>query len=450
MNSGALQENFPEVYREFFSKCEIVVSAPRSFFWFGDNVTRYGEIGIRQKLPLRAYAGIELTNERKISFEDSQFFAPSDQRYQRLLRRAPRLKEIGELLESFCVKHHLPVGYRIHVLNELPVGTGLASWAPAAVAIAGSLLIKAKKLRPEDIDRWNTTPAIELANRAPTVFDELFRLAWKIETIYEGEASPGCGLFTSLVNSSAPIIFATEKRDRHLSLERLDELDRLQYWGARLHEFFGLKNYEHWPVDFGLIYTGSAISTEYAVRTGRDLKLALQDVAHAVKASVEHSIPETMRSKVVFAERTKRSGDRLWEAYLEALEATSLQGLVAFRQLFDRGYTDRAVTDLFHAINVVNGCLEIFNVSSPSIELTRHYLDRAAVREEMPLASKVTGAGRGGDVLFVTPLYALEHSMDSLINKLRLKVDRRIWLDHRTESQCRTDVIAHFGWRSLD
>jgi hypothetical protein len=65
MNSQSLQEKFPQVYQEFFSKCPIVVSCPRSFTWFGEQAVRYEGLSLRQNLPLRTYVGITLQKNKK-------------------------------------------------------------------------------------------------------------------------------------------------------------------------------------------------------------------------------------------------------------------------------------------------------------------------------------------------------------------------------------------------
>ncbi|MBI4426444.1 MAG: hypothetical protein HY567_02610 [Candidatus Kerfeldbacteria bacterium] len=428
MNSGALQENFPEVYREFFSKCEIVVSAPRSFFWFGDNVTRYGELGVRQKLPLRAYVGLELTNDGHVSFAPQRSFIPSDGEFRTSTFRAPQLNSLARFLEGFCGHHRLTPGWRIHSLQELPVGSGLGAWAPLATALGAVLLLRTNELRPETLTAWGGRSSVQLA--ADPVFDRLLRLSWKMETLLEGEVSPGCGLFTAMVSSPSPIVFATEQREGYLRRIDLGVFDRYRYWGGRLHELFDLPLDERWPVDFGLVYTGSNLTTDLAVQAGRDVKHALNQVLKSTTATLRQHVPPSLLGQLVLTKRTRQQPEALWEAYLSALEATTLQGLAAFRQLFDEGYTERALSELAHAIDVFNGGLEIFHVSSRSVELTRHYLSRAATKEETILASKVTGAGRGGDVLFVIPRYALEHSIDSIMSTLREKVGTRTNLDY--------------------
>ncbi|KKU13940.1 MAG: hypothetical protein UX17_C0005G0016 [Parcubacteria group bacterium GW2011_GWC2_45_7] len=55
MNSQSLQKAFPQVYRDFFAKCPLVVSAPRHIMWMGEYTVRHGGVAMHQILPIRGY-----------------------------------------------------------------------------------------------------------------------------------------------------------------------------------------------------------------------------------------------------------------------------------------------------------------------------------------------------------------------------------------------------------
>lgn len=441
MNSGALQENFPEVYGEFFSKCELVVSAPGSFYWFGDHADRYGELAVKQKIPLRAYVGLEASDEPTWALADGMFFVPSERKFRRFSRYMPRNKRLLQLLGDFARTLGMKSPYRVHTLTEIPIDCGLSSWAAVSAALSLALHLKTEKVSAADVERWNSTP-LEQLTIAGSPFDQVFKMAWKLELIFNADSSAGAGVFAAMVSSTFPVMYMTEKRVDAQSARASNrmptdfgddyhQLDRVKYWGFRLQEFFGLRNAENWPLDFGLLYAGSTTSAEFIIRSANDAQLALQDATESFAEIARQKIPDHHGTLPPFLMRTREgTKSAAWDAALAALGNTSIEGAIAFRQIFDRGYTEKAIDDLFEAIYRYNSFLSVFGVTTPTLRSIRHYLKKAATKEETTLASKITGAGRGGDILFATPLHTFEHSMDGVLTMLCKKVDPRIWLDY--------------------
>ncbi len=441
MNSRALQETHPDVYRAFFAQNDLVVSAPGSFYWFGDHADRYGELGIKQKVPLRGYVGLQATAGSSWTFGDGWQFIPSDSRYKKFVRHTPRMKRVAELLTNEARRLGLPGNYRISTITEIPVSCGVASWAAIAAALATAVYVQSGQATIEEIERWSTLPTLTLTI-AGSVFDRIFRLAWKIEALHNADASSGSAVFTALVNSTLPMVYTTEKRsgdrtnhpDSHIPTDIGDDyqlLDSIQYWGYRLDEFFSLKTTENWPVDFGLIYSGSSSSAEFAIRAAKDAQFELDDLQAEMLAISTKNISNQVQGVPSFLERLRRQPPfGLWESRLAALGGISIEGVMAFKQLFDRGYTNRAVQNLFHAIDQYQSHLKIFGVTTPTLRKIKHELVKLAISEETTMAAKVTGTGLGGDIIFVTPLYTFEHSIDHLMKNLRERVDARAWLDY--------------------
>ncbi len=441
MNSGALQENFPEVYGEFFPRCELVVSAPGSFYWFGDHADRYGELAVKQKIPLRAYVGLEATDEPTWTLADSIFLVPSERKFRRFSRHTPRNKRLLQLLADFAQTLGMKSPYRVHTLTEIPIDCGISSWAAVSAALSLALHLKTGIVTAADVERWNSAP-LEQLTVAGSSFDQVFKMAWKLELIFNADSSAGAGVFAAMASSAFPVMYMTEKRvdaqsakaSNRMPIDFGDEyhlLDHVKYWGFRLHEFFGLRSTENWPLDFGLLYAGSTTSAEFVIRSANDAQLALKDATESFVAIAQKKIPDNHETLPPFLMRTRENSTiSAWDAMLAVLGNTSIEGVIAFRQIFDRGYTEKAIDDLFDAIYRYNSFLSLFRVTTPTLRLIRHYLKKAATKEETTLASKITGAGRGGDILFATPLHTFEHSMESLLKALREKVDSRIWLDY--------------------
>ena len=68
INSKTLQEKFPEVYREFFQRNEIIISNSVEIPLLHDNSTRFRGISIKQKIPLRIYCGINFSKAKEQNY----------------------------------------------------------------------------------------------------------------------------------------------------------------------------------------------------------------------------------------------------------------------------------------------------------------------------------------------------------------------------------------------
>ena len=76
-NSESLKERFQEVYRDFFSKCALVCSAPRSVGLVGEYVG-YEALAMRQVLPIRTYVGISPCHENRFEVMQYVTFDPEE------------------------------------------------------------------------------------------------------------------------------------------------------------------------------------------------------------------------------------------------------------------------------------------------------------------------------------------------------------------------------------
>lgn len=59
MNSISLQQQFPEVYKKFYSKYDLVVSIPNVIRWWPNSSQDTNSINIRQKIPTRMYLWVK-------------------------------------------------------------------------------------------------------------------------------------------------------------------------------------------------------------------------------------------------------------------------------------------------------------------------------------------------------------------------------------------------------
>lgn len=440
MNSTALQEAFPETYREFFTKCEIVVSAPASFFWAGEDGPD-GEVAVKQCLPLRTYVGLEAVSGSGLAIGNRQFLQPR----LRAFRQKPsslRTPAVLQLLQSEFARTGSPAGYRIHSLAEVPSGSGLATSACFSAALAVAVLLATRGLAVADVERWSGAPAEQLTT-SDTPFDATFRLGWKLESIFHADASGGTGVFASLLGSAYPVVYTTERRTGNVAShpysrlpldigEDRSVLDRAQYWGFRLNELFGFKRYRQWPVDFGLLYCGTSTNSELAVSATQ----AVREQLKRVESAVDPALAARMAAKQsVLPEFLKKYGPghpsvAWWEVYARAVGVAAMETLGALRELLGRGYSEPQFGSLLRAVEISERLYRALAAPTGNVGLLQARLRRLAIEYDVPFATKTNGPGRAGDVLFVAPLYAMEPLANRMVAKLRRELGASLWLDY--------------------
>ncbi|MFH1598092.1 MAG: hypothetical protein ABIB97_03390 [Patescibacteria group bacterium] len=445
MNSESLQEKLPDVYREFFSKSEVVCSTSGNFYWVGDHAVTYGGLSIVQKLPLRARVGLEPTSDNKIVFGDWLFLVPSKGIFEK--------KDIGRTIESKIsklLKQEIAskigqdnyTGFKIHCLVEIPTECGLHSSGAIASSIALAIFIKFGLAREEEIAQWKNINSRQLASDKKNKFDAIFRLAWKIESVFHADASSGHGPFSSLLDSTYPVVYFTEPRsgdyDEHpwtrmpSNLKgNYDLLDDMQYWGYRMNDIFDLKKLDSWPIEFGLIYSGVRNNTSAIIRSMSDLKGRLEDISSNMKNLLEENADLSKVKPILYDMVVKQGGYGYWKRWVESLSIISSKTLISFMELFKQGSTDRVLKSLFDSLNQYHEMLHLFEASKPFLDNLCNSL-RNFGQEYLgeTIAAKLTGAGRGGDVLFAAPYGTFYDSISKLMVNLKKDCGEDIWLDY--------------------
>src|SRR3989344_5498236 len=122
-NSESLKKHFTDVYKDFFSKSPVVVSAPGSFWWTGEHMVLYGNLGINQKIPLRVYVCLESSNSAEIKTGFLKEYLPEKKNFFDFLIEEPFYTKLTVFLREYLLKEKK--GLTINVLSEVPISRGL-------------------------------------------------------------------------------------------------------------------------------------------------------------------------------------------------------------------------------------------------------------------------------------------------------------------------------------
>lgn len=339
MNSKNLKTKFPRIYKDFFCKCERVVSSPHVFFWTGDFSVFYGGLAVCSKIPFRFYVGLEKISKDKLEISE-EFYAyfPSQNTFSKIRLDNYIIDSLTKSLWSDLK------GYRINFLSELPLGVSLGGLG-ALSACLGSLVGGS-------------------GEKAESFTVKLSSL------LQRGRKSSATAL-TSLCESSYPLVYSQDgSRPRVLLLEKL----------------LNLPDGVVWPIDFGLIFTGKLVQGSAVISSAEEME--------EVSKNLQEQAGELLG---VYR------GD-FWKDYLSMLNHVACQNLVAIKKIFTSGSSDKNLSFFFSTLNQYQNLLHFLGISTAQINEIYSIVHKLANNLEGRPGSgvKITGVGRGGEVLFAT------------------------------------------------
>src|SRR3989338_3068195 len=212
LNSKTLKNRFPEIYSEFFSKCTVVCSSPRSITLLGEHAVRYGGITLRQSIPIRTYVGITPNKNSKIHIVWHKTFDPLLETFRDIETDEINKEKIEQQLLPFLEFHgvHCTSGFNIYILSELPFERAIGSAGAFFCPLIASFLLHTGKLTQEHINIWKTKTVADLIASPDTQFDSTFHIIWEWENIIY-TAPSGANPFVALLPSTTPIIYSVSK-----------------------------------------------------------------------------------------------------------------------------------------------------------------------------------------------------------------------------------------------
>ena len=367
MNSKQLQKEFPAVYQKFFFKCQKVASAPHSFFWIGDFSGFYGGLTISSKLPLRFYVGLEKIGKDKFEIEDEfQAYFPSLSKFQKIRLDAHIKRELTDILENKFK------GYRLNFLTELSLGLSLGGLGAISAAISQLIL-------PEgDID-------------------QKFKIAKTIVTQIQIGRTSGATAYCALSESDYPCVFYQSGA---------------KSWGKSLDELSDLPKNPAWAFDFGLIFSGNLVAGAAVIASAEQIKR----ISTRRQNEISNLIGEQTGS--------------FWGEYLKMLDQVSKQTLLNFIEVF-KGANDNRLRNFFEGLNQYQNLLHYLEISTTNIDRIYSLVHKISNKLDNGIGSgcKITGVGKGGEVLFAVPFGRYREAIPEAISDLSqgLNMDYASW-----------------------
>ncbi len=456
MNSQTIRERFGNLYRAFYSKCHTVCSAPTCFFWAGDSLVQYGIPALVQKLPLRVYVGFESSDEPGLNWGTFQTY---DQRKGLFIDfdcLQPAMQRVTNWLNSMQRQSfpYLPAGVKIHGLSELAWGAPHAGTGTGALmaSLAACLTLHGLRFKAEQVS--------DACQNRGSLFEALFRLGWKLHLELEGGYSlwNGADVFCALVPSAYPVFYISEPRfmaadhcadvDTTLYSSGYDDIKRAGYCGLTVADIAESGPPWHWPFDFGLLDTGLPKGSMDAASANVTLHLKMEDFAKWCQLKVAPFLLDDQRLPIS-PTYVSGSSTKVWHKQIKPAEIWSLYMLFSIVNMFDRGFHEDRIRSFVDAVNSYHHHLQSLGLCDAEIDDIRNLFIKVTPRFlRGRVGIKLSGAGKGGGLVFVSPSGALRDLLEPLMERLEsegwhsARVEYASWLDGYENSGLRVEQCA--------
>lgn len=365
MNSRELKGRFPDEYKQFFSSCVKVVSAPHVFFWTGDFSNFYGGLAVCSKIPLRLYVGLEriAKDDFEIQGEFKAYFS-SKGKFQILKLDDYILNALQSSLEKDFK------GYRIRFFSELPLGSSLGGLGAMSACLA----------RLADSKKFLKKKAIDLS-----------------KSLQRGRKSAATAL-GCMIDSPYPIVY-THCNNKPMA--------------KGLDEVLDLPKDAIWPIDFGLIFSGKLVRGGAVISSAREM----QDVSRNLQKEAMEILGSYNGS--------------FWDDYLKMLNHVACQCLVGIKRVFCQA-READIAFLFSTLNQYQNLLYFLGISTPTINkiYSAVHKDANYLDNKVGSGCKLTGVGRGGDVLFAIPYGEIREKIQKTVGRISRRDNREVSLDY--------------------
>jgi len=460
MNSQDIQRAFPEVYRDFFSQCEIVVSSHLLIPWASGSSVVYGGLGICQKMPLKVYAGLRTASSPGIKIASIQSFYPQRSVFSMASIDQHIINRVEKYLNTdFLKRYDIPkTGIDVQIVLELPTGNGLGTTGAITTAVTAALFLYFHRLDRATIQRWESLPSHELLNNPDTKFPLVYRAALLLEQSIYHFRPIGIGQFCSMRSTEYPVaIFLDRDLEREQSMPKqfgpwAEYIESLPVWGAGFHELTNT-SLSAWPIKYGLISSGESQEMSHVLDSLQEIAVDTRELKKYAQQAIRKMTPRSDPSLFQhFSQTTSLDADPR-ERLTSLFHTLNLWRFKCLLEVFQKGYSANGAKQLFESLDreyALQNFSELTTVHFDRLFLGLNEFSRR-LESELGVGSKIAGIGKRGDILFATADSEFCERLEECLEALRQKTNKPIWLDYASwidgTAEAGLTVEQHLGER---
>jgi hypothetical protein len=184
----------------------LVISSSGGTILAGTFADHVGGPGLHQKVPLRNYLGIKITDSGEIVFENFGTYDCYQDKFVTLEIKNEHINKL-KLLQTKISKYlGRTVGLNVGVLNELPRRTGLNNPGANAANLTVAYLLITEQITYKDLDMFQNINHLLDKNKLSLIKDT----AKEFHREWLGRKNAGFGVFSSMVNKSDVLVYNPE------------------------------------------------------------------------------------------------------------------------------------------------------------------------------------------------------------------------------------------------
>lgn len=431
-NSKSLKKQFPQIYTEFFSKAPLIVSAPASFFWSGENTTAEGGMIVMQQVPLRVYVSVGRGRENGIELDKYIYFS----RVQNRFLEAQIEESLDYKLRTF-LKDYLNLnkgGLKISFLSEVRIGMDISVSAAFCSALAIALFIWEKRVSIEEVNAWANLSMPEIISNKNLKFDPIFRLSAKLRSIFHYDnVSSGASSFASLVATPFPIYYLSQPQKRKLWPtywgRKFSHLDKLWYLGGRITELFHIQESPIFPIDFGILSMGKSEGILGIIRSTSKHRDRTKPIIPFLSKLSKNYTDKILPFKNILKSKDKESD--IYQLYLNPLICESALTLFALRDLLTKGMNEQTINALSTAINSYQKISSAIGITSQQLDEVCNFL--WSLQKSLygfTVGAKSLSGISLSEVLFVFPPRILRDRLEQIIKDLSQLLETEVIVEY--------------------
>lgn len=339
MNSTELQKKFPEIYRDFFSKNDLVMSGCFSFPWGSIIWDRSNNILIKSKIPLKTFVGIKEIKGKNINYRDITIYdiVKWDFSPHSLKDLGIDIAKISTIIQEFLTQNNYSAWLEISGLSEISRGHSFWFAGTFFATLATGLFILVWKIKIEEIK--NDYEAFSRSRE----FREIFLLAWRMELVAKYGNTIGQNVMHTLQGTANPSYFYAEKYEWSTDIESVYSkyVDIVEEYSDRIVS-------PAIPLDYAVIFSWISTSTKVVEAVNKARGNKAWQYSDLIRADI---LGEEWLSKDIYIKKFAGDEDMIRQTYDDIIALSWVKTLDLFIQLFTNGFDEYIIDDFITNID---------------------------------------------------------------------------------------------------
>ncbi len=341
MNSLSLQKNFPEVYKEFFSQNDLVMSGCYTFPWWPvwGKYTSHS-IRVKSKLPLKCFVGIKKRTDNKIIFVGVNSYDIIAQKFEYVTFSQINKEEsvTGKAIREYLDSLWYSGGLEINMLSETTRGHGFG-FSGTSFAILSSIIHMLLDLIPESCVK-NRELFLDESTR-----NKIFYFSWKLEMLGRYGNTTGQNDLNTLSNTKLPSILRIEDMSPEKWQKKLEDIC---FEHVDLHEKFpSTKCNDDILLDYTIVYSWFSTNT-HQVEQGRKISEKMFD---EYRDFLEKDIFNGDTDAKKYYAHKFLSEESLFTTFSDTISILNIKTILLFKELYETGFDSKLVEIFIEHIN---------------------------------------------------------------------------------------------------